>query len=104
MKLKELRKDRKFTQADVAKYLDLTIAGYNGYETEKRTPSISTLIKLADFYHTSIDYLVGRETNLINLEVLPEEEKTLIQKILNMSTVQKAQTINFVNALTLFDK
>lgn len=104
MKIKDIRSQLGFSQMEVAKKLQLPVSTYNQYETGKNEPNIATLIKLADFYHTSIDYLVGRETNLINLEVLPEEEKTLIQKILNMSTVQKAQTINFVNALTLFDK
>ena len=63
MKLKELRKENKKTQEEIAKYLNLTQASYGRYETGIHEPTIDTLCKLADFYSVSLDYLVGREFN-----------------------------------------
>lgn len=103
MNLEKLRKSLKLTQEEVARMLDLQKQTYQNYELSKRQPDINTLIKLADFYNTSIDYIVGRETRLINLDALEPEISNVIEKIINMNTVQKAQTLNFVNAITMFN-
>ena len=59
-RLKTLRKERKISQKDLAKYLDISVRGYQSYESEDNEPNIKMLTKLADFYDVSIDYLVGR--------------------------------------------
>ena len=59
-RLKTLRKERKISQKDLAKYLDISVRGYQFYESEDNEPNIKMLTKLADFYDVSIDYLVGR--------------------------------------------
>ena len=59
-RLKLLRKERKVQQKELAELLGLSIRGYQFYESEVNEPSIKMLIILADFYHVSIDYLVGR--------------------------------------------
>jgi len=61
MKLKDIRKQRKLTQKQVADYLQTSQQAYNYYENEKYEPSIDMLIKLADLYNTSIDFIVGRD-------------------------------------------
>lgn len=60
MKLLELRKAKKITQTELAKQLGIHQVTYNGYEQEKREPSIDVLCKIADFYNVSLDYLIGR--------------------------------------------
>lgn len=79
MKLKELRKKFNKKQEEIAKYLNISTTGYNYYETDKREPSIETLIKLADYYNVSLDYLVGRENNPNILTSLYNEKKELIK-------------------------
>ena len=59
-RLKEIRKDRDLTQTRVAEFLGMKQQQYSEYEIGKRLIPIETLDKLADFYNTSIDYLVGR--------------------------------------------
>lgn len=59
-RLKEIRKDRDITQTEVAMYLGMKQQQYSEYEIGKRLIPVETLDKLADFYNTSIDYLVGR--------------------------------------------
>lgn len=55
-----LRKERHLTQEQVAEETGIVLRSYRRYEMGEREPVASTLIKLANFYHVSIDYLVGR--------------------------------------------
>ncbi len=56
-----LRKAKKLTQEDVARYLNISRQAYCRYENDQREPSLDTLCKLADFYEESTDTLLGRE-------------------------------------------
>ena len=103
-KLNELLKKNRISQTELAKNLKVAPSLVNRYALQKLEPNYEMLCKIADYLHVTTDELLGRKTNNINLEVLPEDEKSLITKILSMNNVQKAQTINFVNALTMFDK
>ncbi len=59
-RLKELRNERKIKQREMAEFLDCTDRNYQKMEYgEINVPGL-TLIKLADFFQVSIDYLVGR--------------------------------------------
>ena len=59
-RLKEKRTKAKLTQAAIADRLRVSQSTYAGYETGKRQPDIETLLKLADIFETSTDYLLGR--------------------------------------------
>lgn len=62
-RLKDLREDKDLYQNNIAKILKITRQQYSLYETGKRDMPIDLLDTLADFYETSIDYIVGR-TNI----------------------------------------
>ena len=49
------------TQKDIAKSLGLSQQRFNAYVKGAREPDIETLILLADYFHVSVDYLIGRE-------------------------------------------
>lgn len=55
-----LRKERNLTQEELADKLHVSRSGYAHYEAGERKPSIDILIIIADFYGTSLDYLMGR--------------------------------------------
>lgn len=59
-RLKELRSAKKITQKEFSEILDLSMRGYQNYETAQREPKIDQLIQIADFFDVSLDYLVGR--------------------------------------------
>ena len=59
-RLKALRKEKGYTQGQVAIYCDITEKTYQNYELMTREPKIEILIKIADLFDVSIDYLVGR--------------------------------------------
>ncbi len=60
LRLKDLREDSDIKQAELAEYLNIKQNTYSQYENGKREIPISLLWKLADYYGTTIDYLVGR--------------------------------------------
>ena len=63
-RLKDMRTDRDLMQKQVADYLDIDQRVYSNYATGKREIPIKHLVKLADLYGTSTDYLLGR-TNIL---------------------------------------
>ena len=69
-RLRDLREDRDLSQTAVAKLLHMSQTGYSKYETGENDIPTHVLIALADFYDTSVDYLLGR-TN--QKEPYPEE-------------------------------
>ena len=59
-RLQELRKKHKWKQEEVAEQCNMVLRTYRRYETGEREPQASALVKIADFYDVSIDYLAGR--------------------------------------------
>ena len=58
-RLRDLREDADLNQTQVAKFLGMSQTGYSKYETEENDIPTQVLIKLAKFYHTSTDYILG---------------------------------------------
>lgn len=63
MKLKKLRKSKKISQLKLAMDLNMNQNTISRYETGEREPGINELIKIADYFDVSIDYLVSRTDN-----------------------------------------
>ena len=63
MKLKELRNLQNKTQEEVANSLNMKTQTYQNYELKKREPDIETLIKIANYFDVSLDYLCDRKWN-----------------------------------------
>ena len=109
-----LRESKKLRQEDVAKMLGISRQAYCTYENDRHQAGYDTLIKLADFFEVSIDYLLGRTPSEFALTAshAPEYEKiiesqspqrkkklTEIIKILaDMSDTQLENTLGFFGA------
>ncbi len=63
-RIRDLREDRDMSQTEIAKILKMSQTGYSKYETGENDLPTSVLIKLARFYNTSIDYLLGETDNI----------------------------------------
>lgn len=63
MRLKELRKKKGLSQLRLATDLNTTQNTISRYETGEREPGIDELIKIADYFNVSVDYLIGRTEN-----------------------------------------
>lgn len=59
-RLAELRDSRNLSQKEVAKEFGVVVRAYQRYEYGEREPQLSVLVRMADFYGVSIDYLAGR--------------------------------------------
>lgn len=64
-RIKDLREDNDLTQKDISKLLNISQVAYSYYEINKRSIPLEVLSQLADFYKTSVDYLLFR-TDEIN--------------------------------------
>ncbi|SUB75028.1 helix-turn-helix domain-containing protein [Peptoniphilus indolicus] len=88
-RLKNLRISSDMTQLDLSKKLNVSRATVGRYETEERFPDKETLIKLADIFNVSLDFLLGREYKNINISSItlndsldPYSVSTFIHEIL----------------------
>lgn len=59
-RIQDLREDADLTQKKLSEQLNISQRAYSHYETGSRNIPIETLIRLANYYNTSIDYIVGR--------------------------------------------
>lgn len=62
-RIRNLREDKDMTQTEVAKMLTMSQTGYSKYETGENDIPTNILVKLADFYDVSVDYLLNRTDN-----------------------------------------
>ena len=59
-RIRNLREDSDLTQTELANYLHISQRAYSHYENDERAIPVETLIKLASYYCTSLDYLTNR--------------------------------------------
>lgn len=64
-RIRSLREDRDLKQKDIANVLGCSQVCYSYHEIGRREIPIDLLIKLADYYHTSLDYLLYRTDNAV---------------------------------------
>ena len=69
-RIRELRDERFIPQKEIAAMLEMSQTGYSKYETGENDVPTRVLIKLADFYNTSVDYLLGRTNERASVEEL----------------------------------
>lgn len=63
-RLKKLRTEKKLTQTELGKIINVTKVSISGYENGNRAPDTDTLKKIADYFEVSTDYLLGRTDNM----------------------------------------
>ena len=79
-RIKDLREDRDMRQSDLAAATGIDQRTISNYETGKTYPDAYSLIKLADFFDVSIDYLVGRTSHDLSSE---EKRIKMINKMIS---------------------
>ena len=62
-RIKELRKAANITQKAVAQAIDMAERAYQDLEYGKYNPNYESIVKLADYFDVSADYLIGRSNN-----------------------------------------
>ena len=61
--IRNLREDNDLSQQQIADYLNISQRTYSYYESGEHNMPLPILVQLADYYHTSTDYLLGRTDN-----------------------------------------
>ena len=101
MNLVELRLQKNASQKEIADELNINRTTYRSWEKEINEPNIEALKKLADYYQVSIDRLVGRQfTNALYLDSLTDEQKKIINMIIELEPIQVAKVYVYLQALT----
>ena len=95
-RLKELRQQRNKTQQEIADFLNLTPKAVSFYELGQRDIPNDTLIKLADYFHVSTDYLLGHEPHKKStLDYLPIVGN-IIKMLVTLSPKGREETASYV--------
>ena len=103
MRLKELREERNLSQQDVAKAVGGSQSNLAKWEKGIVQPSADSIIKLADFFKCTTDYLLGREDDLGTIAISPspaldltEREKKLLFGFRRLSKATQDMILRFV--------
>ena len=88
--LKKLRTEKKISQQHLASVLGISQQSVNKYENHNVEPDISILIAMAEYFNTTVDYLVGKDDNPELSEfVLSDHEKSLISHYRELNDSEK---------------
>lgn len=104
LRLKTLREERNLSQLEVAKGIDTSQRNIGRWESGSNEPSSSFVIKLADFFEVSTDYLLGRESDFgvvtsKNKPMLTATETEVLKHFRLLPLELQREAIGFVKAL-----
>ena len=91
--LKALRMERRMTQLELALEMDVAQPTIQMYESGNNEPNIEMLIKLADFFNVTIDYLVGRTTIRGHMEEEDKQFAYFLNRLQNTTAKNAAFTL-----------
>ena len=97
MNLRNARVSMNLTQSQVAKKLGISVSTFTKYETASNEPDLKMLVKLADFYHLSVDFLLRGYVALNDKTTcdlsLSEEEIALLTQYRSLDDVSKGRLL-----------
>ena len=99
-RLRNLRENKGISQEKLGLYLGLSASTIGMYEQNRRQPDNDILMKLADFFEVSTDYLLGK-TEVQNYEEPYDNEldELLFSKAKDLSEEEKLAVLNVINAI-----
>lgn len=108
-KIKELRKENRYTQSELALLLGVTKSTIASYENDSRQPSYEVLVKLSEIFHVSIDsILLNRSEKILEINNLKEEQvkvlKILVDSFQKSNLIDDAIDINSTSIIDMILK
>lgn len=93
--LKKLREDASISQKALADAIGVSQQSVNKYENHNIEPDIETMIRIADFFNTSVDYLIGhssvrRRIEEVHVFELNDRESKVMEQYRSLTSKQKA--------------
>ena len=107
VRLKKLRQNANLTQGDIAKVFNIPIRTYASYENNERELNSELLIRFADFFNVSTDYLLGisqQKNEFAHIKKAPDFEDPGIRLYKQLDEIDKASTCGYMKALLTAEK
>lgn len=102
-RLKELREERNLNQTDLAKHLNISQGTIGNWETNKRVPDVKMILKIADYFDVSVDYLLGktneRRKTVPNEKSLSEKQQEIIDIVVKLSEDDIKRVLEYAELL-----
>lgn len=92
-KLRNLRKNK--SQKIISQDIGIPYANYNKYETTNTFPDIETLVKIADYYGCSVDYLLDHKSTKQDFGYLTEEQVQAVEIIKSLNQINLIKIISY---------
>ena len=100
MRLKELRKATGLSQTEFGKIFHLPQTTYSNYENGRNIADYDLLMQFADYFHVSLDYLLGREFGSeLSQAYMTDEQKELVQLVLKLDKRAVEDAATYVKGL-----
>ena len=100
MKLKEFRKKYNLSQTDLAKIMKTSQKTISNYENGVTDPDLSSLISLADYFHTTVDHIIGHEVPyLINKSLFSDVQLEIIEKLKTLDNDQSKRILSYIDGI-----
>lgn len=97
-RLKYLRKTRGITQLELGRYLGYRYNAISNYETAAHEPDYYTLMKIAEYFDVSVDFLIGHDDCMERIECIPDEIR-LLQMYRKMSLEEKEVVFRLIEVI-----
>lgn len=103
LKIKELRESRKIKQKEMAEILQVPNNTYNQWENEKRQPDHDMLVRIAEYFGVTVDYLLGREEEpqkekSPSNDGLSENEKVMLQLFRTVPEDRQTELLSLIES------
>lgn len=108
-KIYMLRTQSDIGQKEFAKYLHVSTSTVSNYENNIYEPNLPTLLKIADYFNVSIDYLLNRTKYIYPLSILEKPMvsdytySTILNTVIQLSSASRTDLINYLDMLSLRD-
>lgn len=97
-RIRKLRKKKGITMKELGRLVDLSESTISVYETGKHAPDLPTLIRLADIFGVSVDYLLERKEEK-QLDVLPKDIQEIVNILIKCSPKEIARVRGYVDMI-----
>jgi len=98
-KIKELRESIHLKQKELAEKLHITATSLYKYENNVAEPNIEMLKRIADFFNTSVDYIIEHDCDMLDLRRLDDDQKEIIKTIIEFSPMELKEAKGYINRI-----
>ena len=101
VRFKSIRTQKGFTQLEMAEFLDCSQQTINVWESGQHTPKIAMLVKIADSFSVSVDWLLGRKEPVKIITEIPQDAKVIVDLYRKFNNDGRTEAEKMLNILLL---